>query len=444
MNESKMFERVLIANRGEIALRILRTCHELGVETVAAYSKVDKDLLHLKYATDVVCISQDSYLDARSIVAAASNFACDAIHPGYGFLSENADFAQMVELEGIAFIGAKPESISSMGDKSNARKLAQSYGLNPVPGSEGVLENLTDARAAASQVGYPLMLKAAHGGGGRGIRIVLSSADFDEAFDEAQMEAESAFSSGGLYIEKFLDRARHIEVQIVGDGAGKAIHLGSRECSIQRKQQKLIEEAPATNVSGDLLQTICLKSSEMAAGLFYRGMGTMEFLYQDGKFYFIEMNTRIQVEHPVTESVTGIDLVRMQMEVAASGRLDLTQENVVIKGHSFECRINAEDADFNPSPGLLCNIRFPGGYGVRVDSHLYEGYTVPHQYDSLIAKLVTVGNSRHDALVRMRRALDEFSIQGIECNVGLHRKVCNHDSFITAAVDTNFLQREIM
>jgi len=444
LSESMMFERVLIANRGEIALRILRTCHELGIETVAVYSKADEGLLHLKFATDIVCISKESYLDARSFIVAAKNSGCDAIHPGYGFLAENADFAEEVALEGITFIGPEPGSIRSMGDKSNARNLAQSFGLNPVPGSEGVLDQLDDARQVADRIGYPLIIKAAHGGGGRGIRIVQIRKDFDGAFTEAQMEAEAAFAFGGLYIEKFLNHARHIEVQIVGNGAGRAIHLGSRECSIQRKHQKLIEEAPAPNIPDSLLQALCSRSSEMAAGLGYKGVGTIEFLYQDGEFYFIEMNTRIQVEHPVTEFVTGIDLVRMQIQVAASGRLGLVQEDVQIKGHSIECRINAEDEDFNPSPGLVYDLVFPGGYGVRVDSHLYNGYRIPHQYDSLIAKIITVGGSRHESIVRMKRALDEFSVRGIDHNVELHKRIFNHDSFISATVSTNFLETEII
>ena len=439
-----MFKRVLIANRGEIALRILRTCHELGIETVAVYSKVDSELLHLRYATDVVCISKDSYLDARSIVVAARNSGCDAVHPGYGFLAENADFAAMVEGEGLTFIGPEPGSISSMGDKSNARNLALSFGLKPVPGSDAVLDSPAAAKTVASKIGYPVIIKAAHGGGGRGIRIVTDPKDLEDTFNAARMEAEGAFTSGALYIEKFLDHARHIEVQIVGDGAGSAIHLGSRECSVQRKHQKLIEEAPAPDIPADLLRGLCSRSSEMAAGLSYRGVGTLEFLYQDGEFYFIEMNTRIQVEHPVTECITGVDIVRMQIEIAASGRLELAQEDVKIEGHSIECRINAEDEDFNPNPGLIYDLILPGGYGVRVDTHLYNEYKIPHQYDSLIAKIVTAGDSRHEALVRMRRALGEFSVRGIESNVGLHRRVCDHDSFINAAVDTNFLEREII
>jgi len=392
----------------------------------------------------VVCISKDSYMDARSIVVAARNSGCDAVHPGYGFLAEDADFAALVEGEGLTFIGPEPGSISSMGDKSNARKLALSFGLNPVPGSDAVLDNPAAARTVAGKIGYPLIIKAAHGGGGRGIRIVTDPKDLEDAFNAAGMEAEAAFSSGGLYIEKFLDHARHIEVQIVGDGAGKAIHLGSRECSVQRKHQKLVEEAPASNVPADLLLAVCSRSSEMAAGLSYRGVGTLEFLYQDGEFNFIEMNTRIQVEHPVTECVTGIDIVRMQIELAATGRLELVQEDVRIKGHSIECRVNAEDENFNPNPGLIYDLVLPGGYGVRVDTHLYNEYKIPHQYDSLIAKIITEGDSRHEALVRMRRALGEFSVRGITSNVGLHKRVCDHESFINAAVDTNFLEREII
>ncbi len=439
-----MFRRVLIANRGEIALRILRACRELGVQTVAVYTKVDADLLHLKFADETVCISERSYLDASSMVVAAKNFACDAIHPGYGFLAENADFAELIEAEGLSFIGPDAGTISSMGDKSNARAMAMTFGLNPVPGSDGSVENLAEAKSIASEVGYPLVVKAAHGGGGRGIRMVSGASEFENAFAEAQAEALALFSNGEMYIEKFLDRARHIEVQVMGDGAGNVIHLGSRECSLQRKQQKLMEEAPAVNIPADDLQMLLDLSVRMAGGLGYRNAGTLEFLYQEGDFYFIEMNTRLQVEHPVSECVTGIDLVKLQLEVAASGRLGFNQEEITIEGHAIECRINAEDGQFNPSPGLVYDLEMPGGPGVRVDSHLYNGYTVPHEYDALIAKIITFDNTRHGAIVRMKRALDEFALKGINHSVEIHKRILDHESFKNATVDTNFLQREIV
>ena len=444
MAEVSMFTRVLIANRGEIALRILRTCHEMGIETVAAYTKVDEDLLHLKYATDIVCIDQTSYLNGEAMVVAAKNKSCDAIHPGYGFLAENAEFAALVEQESVTFIGPHPDSISSMGDKAEARALANTHGLQPVPGSEGVLLTVSDAQAVAAKIAYPVMLKAAFGGGGRGIRIVRNEGELEGAFREATMEAGTAFAREELYIEKFLDRARHIEVQIAGDGQGKAIYLGSRECSIQRKQQKLIEEAPAANIPQASLDVLCEKSSGMAAALNYRGLGTLEFLYQDDEFYFIEMNTRIQVEHPVTESVTGIDLVKLQIEIAAGNKLTLEQSDITITGHSIECRVNAEDENFKPGPGEVSELMFPQGLGIRVDSHLYNGYEVPHEYDSLVAKIISIAGTRQESIVRMVRALTEFSVNGISHNRDLLLKVCGHPDFLAGNVDTRLLEREII
>ena len=439
-----MFQRVLIANRGEIALRILRTCRELGVQTVAVYTRVDADLLHLRFADEIVCISEKSYLDANSMVVAAKNHGCEAIHPGYGFLAENADFAELTETEGLSFIGPDAGTISSMGDKSNARAMAMSFGLNPVPGSNGAVEKLTDAIPIASEVGYPLVVKAAHGGGGRGIRMIMKNSEFEKAFTEAQAESLAFFSNGEMYIEKFLDRPRHIEVQVMGDGTGNAVHLGSRECSLQRKHQKVMEEAPAVNIPEHDLQTLLDSSVKMAMGLGYRNAGTLEFLYREGEFYFIEMNTRLQVEHPVTECVTGIDLVKLQLEVASSGKLNLTQDEIALEGHAIECRINAEDGRFNPSPGLLYDLEMPGGPGVRVDSHLYSGYRIPHQYDSLIAKIITFDNTRHGTIVRMKRALDEFMVKGIDINTEIHKRILDHESFKNAVVDTSFLQREIV
>ncbi|MCZ6503771.1 MAG: acetyl-CoA carboxylase biotin carboxylase subunit [Gammaproteobacteria bacterium] len=439
-----MFQRVLIANRGEIALRILRACRELGVQTVAVYTKVDTDLLHLRFADEIVCISEKSYLDANSMVVAAKNHGCEAIHPGYGFLAENADFAELTEAAGLSFIGPDAGTISSMGDKSNARVTAMTFGLKLVPGSNGAVENLAEAIPIADEVGYPLVVKAARGGGGRGIRMIMKNSEFEKAFTDAQAESLALFSNGEMYIEKFLDPVRHIEVQVMGDGAGNAIHLGSRECSLQRKHQKIMEEAPAVNIPEDDLQTLLDLSVKMAEGLGYRNAGTLEFLYQEGEFYFIEMNTRLQVEHPVTECVTGIDLVKLQLEVASSGKLNLSQDEIAIEGHAIECRINAEDRHFNASPGLVYDLEMPGGPGVRVDSHLYRGYRIPHQYDSLIAKIITFDNTRHGTIARMKRALDEFMVKGIDNSTDIHKRILDHESFKNSVVDTRFLQREIV
>ncbi len=439
-----MFQRVLIANRGEISLRITRACRELGIRTVAVYSRADAESPHLRFADEVVCISESSYLDADAMVVAAKNYDCEAIHPGYGFLAENASFAALVEAEGLAFVGPTAETISLFGDKSSARAMVQSFGLNPVPGSSGAVNELAHAKKVADDIGFPLMVKAAYGGGGSGIRVVRESAGFERAFAEAQAESIMLFSDGKMYLEKLLERARHIEVQVVGDGAGRAIQLGSRECSIQRKHQKLIEEAPAANIPADQLRTLLALSVKMAEGIQYRNAGTLEFLYQDEEFHFIEMNTRLQVEHTVTECVTGLDLVRLQFEVASSGELRLSQDDICLEGHAIECRINAEDSDFRPNPGLVSELELPGGPGVRVDSNLSRGYRIPHQYDSLVAKIVTFDTARHGAIVRMRRALDEFRMQGVASNSELHKRILDHQSFRNALIDTNFLQREII
>lgn len=439
-----MFKRILIANRGEIALRILRTCHEMGIETVAAYSKVDVNLLHLKYATDIVCVSERDYLDGVPLVVAAKKFDCQAVHPGYGFLSENADFAAMVESEGLVFIGPAADSIRVMGDKAQARSMAKSNGLMTIEGSDNRLLDLERARSIARTVGYPILLKAVFGGGGRGIRIVREERYLEQVFLEAQREADLAFGKGDLYIERFLGRARHIEVQIAGGGCGSAIHLGTRECSVQRKHQKLVEEAPASNIQPHLLDAICEKSVHLSANIAYRGLGTLEFLYQDGEFYFLEMNTRIQVEHPVTECITGLDLVKLQIDIAFNEGLPVSQGDIHFQGHSIECRVNAEDKNFHPSPGLITRLETPGGPGIRIDSHLYAGYTVPHQYDSLVAKIISAAPSRHEAIVRMSRALGEYEIEGIITNLELLKLICRHEHFRSAEVDVNFLEREIV
>ncbi|MCH6577847.1 MAG: acetyl-CoA carboxylase biotin carboxylase subunit [Proteobacteria bacterium] len=439
-----MFDKILIANRGEIALRILRACRELGVQTVAVYTKVDTDLLHLRFADEIVCISEKSYLDANSMVVAAKNHGCEAIHPGYGFLAENADFAELTEAAGLSFIGPDAGTISSMGDKSNARVTAMTFGLKLVPGSNGAVENLAEAIPIADEVGYPLVVKAARGGGGRGIRMIMKNSEFEKAFTDAQAESLALSSNGEMYIEKFLDPVRHIEVQVMGDSAGNAIHLGSRECSLQRKHQKIMEEAPAVNIPEDDLQTLLDLSVKMAEGLGYRNAGTLEFLYQEGEFYFIEMNTRIQVEHPVTELVTGVDIVKEQLRIANGDVLTYKQEDIQIRGHAIECRINAEDPEtFMPSPGTIEHYHPPGGPGVRVDTHVYQGYKVPPHYDSLIGKLIVHGENRDLALRRMSIALSEIVIDGIKTNIPLHQKLVTNAAFMAGGTDIHYLEDEL-
>ena len=434
-------QKVLIANRGEIALRIVRSCREAGIQTVGAYASMDKDLLHLKYVDEVVCVSRNDYLCRENLVAAAMISGCDAIHPGYGFLAEDADFCQMAEDKGLIFIGPTPQQISEMGDKIRARETFKKLGLNPVPGSIGEIFDLDAALQVARDIGYPLVVKAAFGGGGRGIRLVSEEHEFVEAFTQAKAEAEAAFGDGSVYIEKFLGDARHIEVQILGDGHGNAIHFGTRECSVQRRQQKIIEEAPAPNLDDDQIKKICDQAVAAVAKFSYRNAGTLEFLYQDGEFYFLEMNTRIQVEHPVTEAVTGCDLVRLQLQTAEEGSIALFQSDVRIQGCAIECRVNAEDDDYRPSPGLVSSVTFPGGPGVRVDSHLYAGYTVPHQFDSLVAKLIAWDTDRSYTVQKMKRMLDEFQLVGISTNKGRLVDVINHPHFLEGMINTRFLDQ---
>lgn len=445
-----MFEKVLIANRGEIALRILRACKQVGIRTVAVYSKADRDLKHVLLADEAVCIgpapAASSYLNIPAIISAAEVTDAEAIHPGYGFLAENADFAERVEQSGFVFIGPRSDTIRTMGDKVSAKQAMRAAGVPTVPGSEGALpEEFEAARTIAREVGYPVLLKAAAGGGGRGMRVVHGEGNLAGAMTLVRAEAEAAFGDGTVYLEKYLSSPRHIEVQVLGDGNGGAIHLGERDCSMQRRHQKVVEEAPAPGINETQRRGIgelCVKACKE---LRYRGAGTFEFLYQGGEFYFIEMNTRVQVEHPVTEMITGIDIVCEQLRVAATGTLTYDQKDITFTGHAIETRINAEDPNtFTPSPGRLTEWHAPGGPGVRVDSHLYAGYTVPPYYDSLICKLVAWGNDRATALARMRVALDEIVIEGIHTNVPLHQRIMRNRSFADGGTDIHFLEQKLV
>ena len=444
-----MLDKVLIANRGEIALRIFRACRELGIKTVAVHSTADTTLKHVLLADETVCIgpprSQQSYLNMPAIIAAAEVTDAVAIHPGYGFLSENADFAERVEESGFVFIGPRPETIRLMGDKVSAIKTMRAAGVPCVPGSDGPLSDDPQENARiAHDLGYPVIIKAAAGGGGRGMRIVHSDAALFNAVSITRAEAHSAFGSDVLYMEKFLDHPRHIEFQVLADGRGGAVHLGERDCSMQRRHQKIVEEAPAPGISEQERQRVGARCVEACLQIGYRGAGTFEFLYQDGKFYFIEMNTRVQVEHPVTEMVTGIDIVKAQLNVAAGERLSLAQEDVRWFGHAIECRINAEDPkSFVPSPGTVTLWHPPGGPGIRVDSHLYSGYSVPPYYDSLIAKVIAHAENRRSAIARMTTALQEIVIDGISTNVPLHQEIFQHGAFKAGGTDIHYLERRL-
>jgi acetyl-CoA carboxylase, biotin carboxylase subunit len=439
-----VFEKLLIANRGEIALRIHRACRELGIRTVAVHSTADANAMHVRLADESVCIGppapRDSYLNTAAILTAAAITGADAIHPGVGFLAENADFAAMVEEHGIVFVGPSPDHIRLMGDKVAARGAAETLGIPVVPGTPA-LEH--DAAAdAARALGYPVLIKAAAGGGGRGMRVARDEASLASLVAEAAGEAKAFFGNGALYLERYLDRPRHIEVQILGDGAGGVIHLGERDCSIQRKHQKLLEESPSPALAAAERASIGRIAAEAMQKLGYKGAGTLEFLYRDGAFHFIEMNTRLQVEHPVTEMVSGIDLVREQIRIAAGGRLGLRQADVALHGHAIECRINAEHPQsFLPSPGAVTGFHAPGGLGVRVDSALYQGYVVPAQYDSLVAKLIVHAASRADALMRMARALEEFVIAGIDTTIALHQRLVAEPDFVAGRYDIGWLER---
>jgi acetyl-CoA carboxylase biotin carboxylase subunit len=443
-----MFQKVLIANRGEIALRVIRACKELGIATVAVYSEADRECLHVRFADDDVCIGRapgrDSYLNIPRIIAAAEITGADAIHPGYGFLAENAEFAEIVRTSGITFIGPTPDQIRQMGDKAAARKLAQRLQVPTVPGSPGPVESLEDAMTVAEEIGLPVIIKAAAGGGGKGMRVATDLDGFTQAYNLARQEALAAFGSDQVYIEKYLAQPRHIEIQIMGDQHGRVMHLCERDCSVQRRHQKLIEEAPSPVVDQALREQIGESAVELAQAIQYVGAGTIEFLLEDGSFYFMEMNTRIQVEHPVTEMCTNFDLVKEQIRVAAGEPLSLQLHGNRLRGHAMECRVNAEDParNFQPSPGLITAYHPPGGPGVRVDTHIYAGYTVPPYYDSLLAKVIVHGNDRDEAIARMRQALDSFIIEGVTTTIPFLGRVMRHPDFVAGKVDTKFLERE--
>ncbi len=442
------FSKILIANRGEIALRILRACEEMGIGTVAVHSTIDRHALHVQLADEAVCIgeppSSKSYLNIPNIISAALTRNATAIHPGYGFLAENAKFAEICADHEISFIGPTPEAMRAMGDKSTAKETMQSAGVPTVPGSDGIVEDEREAIAIADTIGYPLIIKATAGGGGRGMRLVREANDFIKLYQAAQGEAEAAFGNAGVYIEKFIERPRHIEFQILADNYGNVIHLGERDCSIQRRHQKLLEEAPSPVLSEELRSQMGNAAVMAAKSINYTGAGTVEFLLdQSGNFYFMEMNTRIQVEHPVTEMVTGLDLITEQIRIAQGEKLQLTQEQVVLRGHAIECRINAEDPDhnFRPSPGRISGYLPPGGPGVRMDSHVYTDYEIPPYYDSLIGKLIVWGADRDTAIKRMRRALRECAITGVPTTIGFHQRIMETPEFLRGEVYTNFVEQ---
>jgi len=441
-----MFEKVLIANRGEIALRIHRACREMGIMTVAVHSTADADAMHVRLADESVCIgpppSKDSYLNMSAILSAATITGADAIHPGVGFLSENADFAAMVEEHGFVFIGPEPDHIRLMGDKVAAKQAAGSLGIPLVPGSDGAVSDDREAVKVAERTGYPILIKAAAGGGGRGMKVARGPDELANALRMARSEAKAAFGYDAVYMERYLSKPRHIEVQLLADGRGNVIHLGERDCSLQRRHQKLLEEAPSPALNASARAGIGERVTAAMKKLGYRSAGTIEFLYEDGEFFFIEMNTRLQVEHPISEAITGVDLVREQIRIAAGAPLDLKQEDIVISGHAIECRINAENPDtFMPSPGLVSDYHAPGGLGVRVDSGLYSGYRVPSHYDSLIAKLIVQGRTRNECLMRLRRALEEFVIEGVSTTIPLHQRLIGANDFINGDYDIHWLER---
>ena len=444
-----MFEKILIANRGEIALRIQRACREMGIKTVVVHSEADRDAKYVRLADESVCIgpaaSRDSYLNMPAIISAAEVTDAEAIHPGYGFLSENADFADRVEKSGFVFIGPRPESIRLMGDKVSAKQAMIEAGVPVVPGSEGALpDDPAEIIKIAREVGYPVIIKAAGGGGGRGMRVVHTEAALLNAVTMTKSEAGAAFNNPEVYLEKFLENPRHIEIQVLADGERNAVWLGERDCSMQRRHQKVIEEAPAPGVPRKLIEKIGERCAEACRKIRYRGAGTFEFLYENGEFYFIEMNTRIQVEHPVTELITGIDLVQQQIRVAAGEKFMLRQKDIVFKGHAIECRINAEDPfNFTPSPGRITNWHTPGGPGVRIDSHVFNGYFVPPNYDSMIAKVITYGDDRNQALARMTIALSEMVVEGIKTNIPLHRELMVDARFAEGGTSIHYLEHKL-
>ena len=440
-----MFKKILIANRGEIAMRLIRTCKEMGIKTVAVYSTADEESLHVRFADEAVCIgpppSAESYLKMANIMAAAEICNADAIHPGYGFLSENAKFSKICKEHGIKFIGASSEMIEKMGDKATAKATMKAAGVPTIPGSEGLLKSFDHAKKVAKETGYPVMLKATAGGGGKGMRAVWKEKDLLKAWESARQEAGASFGNDGMYMEKLIEEPRHIEIQIVGDARGKACHLSERDCSVQRRHQKLTEETPSPFMTPELRKKMGAAAVKAAEYIKYEGAGTVEFLVDKHRnFYFMEMNTRIQVEHPITEQVINFDLIREQILVAAG--VPISGENYLPKMHSIECRINAEDPfnDFRPSPGRISTLHFPGGHGVRLDTHVYGGYTIPPHYDSMIAKLITTAQTREEAINKMKRALDEFVIEGIKTTIPFHRKLMDHPDYISGNYTTKFME----
>lgn len=444
-----MFKKILIANRGEIAMRILRTCKEMGIKTVAVYSTADKDSLHVRFADEAVCIgppvSKDSYLKISNIIAAAEITNADAIHPGYGFLSENANFSRICEKNGIKFIGATPEQIEKMGDKATAKSTMKEAGVPCVPGSDGLVPNYETAAKLAEEIGYPVMIKATAGGGGKGMRAVWKAENLRDLWDSAVQEATAAFGNGGMYMEKLIEEPRHIEIQIAGDQYGKACHLSERDCSVQRRNQKLTEETPSPFMTEELREKMGEAAVKAAEYIDYEGVGTIEFLVDKHRnFYFMEMNTRIQVEHPITEQVVDFDLIREQILLAAGQ--PISGKNYYPKLHSIECRINAEDPfnDFRPSPGKITELNIPGGHGVRVDTHVYKGYTIPSNYDSMIAKIITTAQTREEAIAKMKRALEEFYIAGIKTTIPFHRQLMEHPDYLAGNYTTKFMEDFVM
>nr|WP_075486849.1 acetyl-CoA carboxylase biotin carboxylase subunit [Prochlorococcus marinus] len=446
-----MVEKVLIANRGEIALRIVRSCRELGIATVAVFSTVDKKALHVQLADEAVCVgdslSNKSYLNIPNILAAATSRGVDAIHPGYGFLAENDKFAEMCNDHGIVFIGPSPQAIRSMGDKSTAKETMEEVGVPTVPGSKGLLSNVDEAYKLADDMGYPVIIKATAGGGGRGMRLVENADNLEKMFKAAQGEAEAAFGNDGLYMEKFIKKPRHVEIQILADRLGNVVHLGERDCSVQRRHQKLLEESPSPAINTELRKKMGNAAIAAAKSIGYEGAGTVEFLVDDeDNFYFMEMNTRIQVEHPVTEMVTGVDLIAEQIKIASGAKLEFSQEDIHLNGHAIECRINAEDPshNFRPSPGKITGWLPPGGPGVRVDSHVYTGYEIPPFYDSLIGKLIVWGKDRNTAIKRMNRALNECAVTGIPTTINFHLSLLNKTKFKEGKIHTKYVEEELL
>ncbi len=440
-----MFKKILIANRGEIALRVIRTCKEMGIKTVAVYSKADKDSLHVRFADEAVCIgpapSRESYLNIPRLIAAAEITNADAIHPGYGFLSENAEFSRICQEYKIKFIGASPEMINAMGDKASAKDTMKRAGVPTIPGSDGLLSSLEEGKSLAKEVGYPVIIKATAGGGGKGMRVIADESGFEKAWNDAKREAAASFGNDGMYLEKFVEEPRHVEIQIIGDQFGKVCHLSERDCSIQRRHQKLVEETPSPIVSQELRDKMGKAAISGASSINYEGAGTIEFLVDKyGNFYFMEMNTRIQVEHPITEEVTDFDLIKEQIKVAAG--IPISGRNYYPQLHAMECRINAEEPgkDFRPSPGKITHLHLPGGRGVRVDSHIYAGYTIPPNYDSMIAKLIVSGQTREEVIVRMKRALQEFVIEGIKTTIPFHIRLMDNEQFRAGNFTTKFLE----